>query len=403
MLLNLERARERLARDNVDAWVCVLPKHVYYLSDYESDWLFDFPWVACAILPRDPSISPALIVHDVELTNLAEKPSWIPLLRAYFASIDGSTYPHYVADETNVLEPLEEGVLRSEAEYALTGETSCLSAAISTIRSLGLGSSRIGFDDLRFRDACCSALPEITGVDAIGSLLWTRQIKSPAELQLMEEAARRNQRAVESALAACRTGATWRAVRRAYCVSAAREDCCPASFFVGAGRKSMGIWSDYDYPIQRSEPICIDAMLTFRRYFGDVQRTAVIGVAPEKLHKYWKAVQTAAAECYSEMKPGVSTADLRQRAIRTARKLGIPHFRHAFVHGLGLDHLELPGEGRTFGAFTLEAGMLVNMDLEVCELGFGGVYFEETMRITASGAEPLYSLPRELISLSENG
>jgi hypothetical protein len=52
VLRNLERGSERLAADGLDAWVCVQPKHVYYLSDHESDWLFDLPWAACAILPR---------------------------------------------------------------------------------------------------------------------------------------------------------------------------------------------------------------------------------------------------------------------------------------------------------------------------------------------------------------
>ena len=43
--------------------------------------------------------------------------------------------------------------------------------------------------------------------------------------------------------------------------------------------------------------------------------------------------------------------------------------------------------------------MVVNIDLEVHELGFGAVAFEESMLITATGAERLISLPRELITL----
>lgn len=43
--------------------------------------------------------------------------------------------------------------------------------------------------------------------------------------------------------------------------------------------------------------------------------------------------------------------------------------------------------------------MVINIDLEVHELGFGAVAFEESMLITESGAERLISLPRELIRL----
>jgi Xaa-Pro aminopeptidase len=162
----------------------------------------------------------------------------------------------------------------------------------------------------------------------------------------------------------------------------------------------MGLWADHDYPVPAGEPICLDAMLTYQRYFGDAQRTAVVGTPSKKLEKYWQAVSMAAAECYAEMRPGVSTATLCDRAIETVQRLGVPHFRHAFVHGLGLDHLELPGDGRGFNHFMLEAGMVVNMDLEVCELGFGGIYFEQSMLITPNGSESLYSMPRELARLT---
>lgn len=44
--------------------------------------------------------------------------------------------------------------------------------------------------------------------------------------------------------------------------------------------------------------------------------------------------------------------------------------------------------------------MVVNMDLEYCELGFGGIYFEDTVVVRAGGPERLYLLPRELIELN---
>ena len=98
------------------------------------------------------------------------------------------------------------------------------------------------------------------------------------------------------------------------------------------------------------------------------------------------------------MKAGVSTADLRERALKTVRKSGIPTFELAFIHGIGLDHIEIPFvAGGKLGVFALEAGMVINMDMEVHEIGFGGVFFEESMIITPTGAERMYTLPREMI------
>ena len=399
MLLNLERSRQRMASDAIDAWVCVLPKHVYYLSGYQSDWLFDLPWAACAILPRATDIPATLVVHDVELTNLAECPTWMPSVRPYFAAVNGRTFPHYAALEGVPLNAVERQVLETETFWSGSAVGSCVEAVCASLRSLGLATGRVAFDDLRFRDACIAELKELKPFDALPGLVHTRQIKTPDELELMREAARRNQYCIESTLMAIHEGGLWSDVRRHYSVEAVRQDCMPFSFFVGAGRKSMGLWANQDYPVPAGEPICLDAMLTYQRYFGDAQRTAVVGTPSKKLEKYWQAVSIAAAECYAEMRPGVSTETLCDRAIETVQQLGVSHFRHAFVHGLGLDHLELPGDGRGFNHFMLEAGMVVNMDLEVCELGFGGIYFEQSMLITPTGSESLYSMPRELARL----
>jgi Xaa-Pro aminopeptidase len=37
------------------------------------------------------------------------------------------------------------------------------------------------------------------------------------------------------------------------------------------------------------------------------------------------------------------------------------------------------------------------MDFELHEIGWGGVFFEESMLVTKTGAERLYNLPRDLI------
>src|SRR5262249_8853939 len=92
-------------REGLDALVAVTAKNVYYLSGYQSDWLFDVMWVSCAILPRREDIPPTLIVHGVELTNLAECPSWMPELRVYYARVCDAALPHYVISKGEDLSP----------------------------------------------------------------------------------------------------------------------------------------------------------------------------------------------------------------------------------------------------------------------------------------------------------
>ena len=65
MLLNRERAMELMERDGLDALIAVTPNNVLYLSDFDTDFLYDVPWVACAILPRDPDIPPCLVATEI--------------------------------------------------------------------------------------------------------------------------------------------------------------------------------------------------------------------------------------------------------------------------------------------------------------------------------------------------
>ena len=78
MLLNKERAYEIMDREGLDALVAVSSNNVLYLSGFDSDFLYDVPWVACAILPRDPNKEACLIVTEIEAAVLIQQPTWMP-------------------------------------------------------------------------------------------------------------------------------------------------------------------------------------------------------------------------------------------------------------------------------------------------------------------------------------
>jgi Xaa-Pro aminopeptidase len=400
MLLNAARAHDEMARRRLDLLLCVAPKNVYYLSDHHSDWMFDVRWSGAAALPARDDLPACLFVHDVELTALAERPSWMPLLRVWTATVCGEPVPHFSVGDGCEPDPLERRTLalmeltRSSAAADLRG------AVAAHLRESLPPDARVGCDDPEFAALLREAMPSLRTVDARPALAAIRAVKTDDELALMREAAARNQRAVLVAAAAARPGTTWAEVRRAYMREAVEQDCRPFCMYVGAGRRSMGLHADDGYGIKAGDQLCFDAMLTFHNYFGDVQRTFVTGAPSRRLRQAWKAVGDAAEACYADMRPGKDTAELRQSAIDRVRAAGLGGFRHAFVHGLGLDHLEHPAGAAGFEPFRLEAGMVVNMDLEFCEIGFGGVYFEDTVIIRDDGPERLYSLPRALIELA---
>ena len=397
MLVNLDRARARMAEAGLEAMVCVQPVNVYYASDYESDWLFDYAWAACAILPMSEDRPATLIVHDVELTNLAEHPSWMPELRVYETQVGDDIFCHYTVDENA---ELEESDRKTLALMEATRATACVGVVEAILKALGEGGyRRLGFDDARLAALCAERLEGVECFDRPDLMTQIRAVKTPAELELMSEAGRRNQQALRTAIDAAGVGVQWSDIRRAWHLSVAEQDCMPWCIYVGAGHKSMGLWHDHDYPIREGDQLCFDSMLTWQRYFGDMQRTCVMGRPSAKLERYWKAAYAAAEAVFEAMRPGVSTIDLRRLALDVGKRGGIKGFRHAFIHGLGLEHLELPGAAPGLSGFELEEGMVVNMDMEVCEIGFGGIYYENTLLIGRNGPEYLCDMPRELIHL----
>jgi len=401
MLLNKDRALGLMQEHKVDALVAVTPPNVYYLSDYDAAEPKDVPWTAAAILPRDSGTEPALILPDLELSLFVERPSWMPV-QAYHFSFDNESLAVF---DTSVDEPLDEAdskinLLLSEAITA-NGSAGNVRAVARALRRMGLSSARVGFDDVRFGQAVQEVLKNLQPVDAAELLVRIRMVKSPDELALMRRAANINQGAIEAAIAVAQAGAPWPEVPRTWRQSLLTQKARPFSLLGGAGPKGAGpLRSSIPYPIQPGVPIAFDAMLTYRGYFADLQRTCVIGEPSAKLSRYWSALRTGALAAYEKLASGVSTATLRALAVDIIRQAGQGQFRLAIIHGLGLEHLEIPGAwGGRLHSFTLEPGMVVNIDLEVHELGFGAVAFEESMLITESGAERLISLPRELIQL----
>lgn len=401
MLLNKDRAVALMQEQHLDALVAVASPNVYYLSDYDAAELKDGPWTAAAILPCDAGTEPALILPDFELSLFAERSSWMPV-QAYHFSCDNESLAVF---DTSVDESLDTtdttiNTLLSDA-VTTNGSAGSVRAVARALRRMGLAHARVGFDDIRFGQLVQETLKNLQSVDAGELLVQMRMVKSAEELTLMRHAATINQGAIEAAIATVKTGVLWPEVPRAWRQHLLSQKARPFSLLGGAGAKAAGpLRTSIPYPITPGVPIAFAAMLTYRGYFGDLHRTCVIGDPSPKLKRYWSAVQAGVLATYEKIAPGVPTATLRALAVDTIRQAGQGQFRIAIVRGIGLERIEIPGAwGGRLHSFTLEPGMVINIDLEVHELGFGAVAFGESMLVTATGAERLISIPRELLQV----
>lgn len=398
MLLNRDRANAVMDREGLDALVAVTANNVCYLSDFESDFLYDLPWVACAILPRSPEIPPSLIVTEIEAAVLVQRPSWMPEVRLYYFGIYGGVLKvHSFAEQLET--PEDRAIAAMVRQLQQRPWAGLMEAAKAALQEHGLHRARLGLDDIRFASALGDALDGARVVDAQNLFIEIRMVKTADEILLLREAAAKNETALRGAIAAIREGASWEDVHRAYEVGVARQGARVFATFNGAGRRSAGAGRpDRAYRIRPGDQVCFDSMLKWRRYMGDAQRTAVLGEPSAKMERYWNAYLAGIEEAYGGLRPGAQSGELRRRCIDAVRRSGLPSFELAFTHGIGLDHIEVPYiAGGNLGDFRIEENMALNIDMELHEVGWGGLFFEETMLITATGAERLYALERDLI------
>jgi Xaa-Pro dipeptidase len=340
-------------------------------------------------------------VTEIEAAVLVQRPTWMPEVKMYFFGIYGGVLKVHTFHDRDALTGEDRAISDMVAHAERTGYAGIAEAASAAIRERGLGGARIGLDDTRFAGLLGDTLSNASVVDATNLLLEIRMVKTADEIAILREAARKNQRAMEAAIAAIRDGATWYEVSNAYEIEVARQGARVFASFNGAGLRSAGAARpDARYPIQPGDQVCFDSMLKWRRYMGDAQRSVVLGEAPLRLRKAWDAYAAGIAEAYDTLRPGIATGELRDRTIRTVRANGLPSFELAFSHGIGLDHIEVPFiAGGTLGDFPVQRDMVLNIDMELHEIGWGGLFFEESMLVTATGAERLYTLPRALIEV----
>jgi len=400
MLLNRERAEGVMREQRLDALIATTPENVIYVSNDDSDRLFFFiNMQVAALLPRD-GLEPCLIVPGTELPYLAGEPSWIQDIRVF-----GTFY----ASQGNE-RPLNEVERRLLDLLQRPRAASLVEALADAVRGRGLEGGCLGLDEMnvppRTRAALIAALPRATFVDAFDIFREIRMVKTAEEIERLRRAAHINQAALQAVLAAAHVGLTDADLRATYFKTVTELGGVPRMWGSSAGPRSSCFFSVGHEPLGWGDLIRLDVGCRYQHYFADTARTAVVGEPTREQSRAYTAIRRgvqAACEC---IRPGVKVSEVFDLCLGTIRAGGLPAFeRHHCGHSIGLELYEPPmviGGGRTSDIFaagpdrTLEPGMLVNIEAPLYHLGFGGMNVEDTLLVTAEGAEWLTSLDREL-------
>jgi Xaa-Pro dipeptidase len=367
----LARLRARLEAQGVDALVVTTPENLFYLTGYQTPGYY---WFQALVVPADSE--PFMVTRQLEDSNVQTR-TWIELSRPYW-------------DSENP--PL---------------------ALARAIEEQGLARARIGYERACYffrateQEALMAALPNARFADLSGTIEELRLIKSPLEIAVMRRAAQATEAGMWAGIQAVAAGVSENEVAaeiQAAMTRAGSEYPALAPFVASGWRGSVGHATWEGRVIEPGESVFLEVGGCVHRYHTAMMRTVIVGLVPDAVREAEKVVQDAMAATMDAIRPGVPAEEVDRvareviaagtrsatQASRTGYSIGI-----AFAPDWGEGHILSLLDGQTR---PLEADMTFHLIPWVQVPGMAGIGLSETVRVTETGCETLFTLPRRVFT-----
>lgn len=219
-----------------------------------------------------------------------------------------------------------------------------------------------------------------------------RQIKSTAELALMQTAMEASH-AVQKAVHAGLRAGMWASDVVDFIHAAHRAFGLKPLF----AAVQFGEATAYPHGVPHPQQLCdgdmvlIDLGGTLHGYCSDITRTYVFGTPTPRQRQLWELERKAQAAAFAAARIGspCGSVDAAARQVLTDAGFGpayqVPGLPHRTGHGLGLDIHEEPYILRG-NATPLQPGMCFSIEPMLCVYGECGVRLEDIVHMTAEGA-----------------
>jgi Xaa-Pro aminopeptidase len=342
----------------LDALVSISPENFAYVTGFLSPTQPIMRWRhAMALVTADEAT--ALVVVDMEANTIRAKSP---------PGTDIAIWREFKFDAMNVLA----GVLRKR----------------------GLAKARIGIemDYLPAGDfsALRGALPDAKFIAAENLLARLRQIKTPAEIDVLRRLSRIADKSITDAYHSVRAGSSEMDLAAALTRGVYEQG---AEYFklmiVATGERSVFPNVGPTERILKRGDVCrVEIFPMIGGYHAGVCRTAAVGVAPPEAERIWANLTACKHLLLDAIKPGASSRAIYELYLSKLSELGLPPI--SFIgHGIGLHLHEDPYLGPTQDQ-PLEAGMVLGIEPLVYETGFGfGMQNKDMVLVTSKGCELL--------------
>jgi len=259
------------------------------------------------------------------------------------------------------------------------------------------------------RDFCPFSVYEkvknaLNGVEIIPSDIVTklRSVKTEAEIELMKEAGRladRAMEAIEKALSKGEGKTEKEIVGVALSTMMSHGADAPAfEITVQSGPNSVApMKRPTDRKIVLGEPILVDLGARFGGYSSDIGRSIAFGKVTSTQKKIIETANDAFDSGLRLIKPGMKACDVHAAIVNVVERAGYgDYFPEATGHGIGIDGEEELPALTADNKETLEVNMTLALKAAIFVPGVIGTRIEDDIVLRKDGPELLTNYPRRL-------
>lgn len=229
-----------------------------------------------------------------------------------------------------------------------------------------------------------------------------REIKDDGQLELLIQAQRISEKALDEALGYIKPGMTEAEIAARLVFDMMRFGAKKVSFdpIVASGPNgSMPHAVPSTRKVEKGEFITMDFGCIYGGYCSDMTRTVAVGEPSDEMKKVYHIVLEAQLAGIAAAKAGVTGKEIDGAARKVITDAGYgEYFGHSFGHGVGIEIHEEPRAASTNDK-PMPAGAVISAEPGIYLPGRFGVRIEDVMRITEDGNQVITKAPKELIIL----
>lgn len=365
----LKTVQGKMAEQEIDVFLTHTPENIFYLTGHFTPGYYKYQ---TCIVPLDRE--PIMLTRRFEQPNVHHL-SWVEESVAY--------------DDT-------------EDHVALTRDV---------LEGAGYGGKRIGvekdswFLTIRDLERLVAMMPRATFKDCSGTVESARVIKSPQEIEYIEQAARITEKAMQAGIDAVEEGVTedeiagevWKAM-----VLAGGEWPSLPLFVTTGPRTALphATWSGR--VVERGDVFRFGIAGCVHRYSAPMLRCGVLGEPSEQVASMGEATRFTLEETIKVMKPSVTSAEVSKVFLRALDEMGWGGVHlHRSAYSVGVSFPPDWGEGHILSLQAgdptpLEAGMVFHVIPTLLVEGIAGICTTDTVLVTEQGGKALTKFDRDL-------